>query len=605
MTQLILGRLIVACALALGLISVSTIPALALESVKVRLINTSNEDLKKSLQAASLSNSLLSQDTVTVHETVAAAQTDYTRIVEALYAQGYYSAVVRITLDGQEAADVDPFNLPSRVNKLRILVEPGKRFKFGTADIRPLAPGSSQPEEFATGEPALATQVRTAVQAAVDGWREAGYAKATVVDQSITANHSDARLNVSVQVSPGPKLTFGDVVVSGTSTVRPGRVRQIAGLPRGEQFDPNAVSKGAERLRKTGTFQSVQLVEAETPNPDGSLDFGVTVIDRKPRRIGGGAEVSTLDGVTLTGYWLHRNIFGGAGRFSIDGKITQLAAPDLSPDYTLTFRFEKPAVYGPETLFFAELALAHEDEPDYLETKSELTFGASREFSEHLTGELGVSASDHRVTDYLEGSDETRELFVYSLPAKLAYDRRDDILDTHSGYYLSASLTPFHVTRESENGTLFEFDGRFFGSLGAEEQTVLAGRLQLGSLTGPSAVDAPPGYLFYSGGGGTVRGQPYESLGADHDGRSLGGRALAVMSTEVRYSVTDTIGVVGFADAGFVGADSFEDGNWHAGAGLGVRYKTPVGPIRVDAAVPVSGDTGNGLQLYIGIGQAF
>lgn len=601
MIQLSSGRLLLAGAMAFQLAN----SALALETVDFKLLNSSDEDLEASLVSASLSSGLLANDEKTPYDVVAAAQSDYSRLVEALYAQGYYSAVVRITLDGKEAAKVDPFNLPSQVNEIKISVDPGELFEFGTAQVGPLAPGTTKPEEFETGQSALATVVRGAARKAVNDWRSAGYAKAQVIDQSITAEHANSRLNVTIAIDPGPKLTFGDVTVTGESKTKPARVRQIAGIPRGEVYDPDAVKKGADRLRRTGTFKSVQVTEAETPDPDGSLDLGIAVIDRKPRRIGGGAELSTDEGVTLTGYWLHRNLFGGAERFSIDGKVTQLGTEKQNMDYSLIFRFEKPAVYGADTLFFSQLSFELEDEPDYIDHMVELTFGASREFSPYLTGELGVGVSYHEITDIYDGTRETRELFLYSLPAKLIYDRRDNTLDTQNGFFISAELTPFYEQYKSQTGGLFEMDARAFSSFGAEDSTVLAGRLQLGSLVGPDAVDAPPGYLFYSGGGGTVRGQPYESLGANQDGRSLGGKALAVLSGEVRYSITDTIGVVGFADAGFVGADSFDEGEWHAGAGLGMRYKTPIGPIRVDAAFPVSGETSKKMQLYIGIGQAF
>ena len=112
---------------------------------------------------------------------------------------------------------------------------------------------------------------------------------------------------------------------------------------------------------------------------------------------------------------------------------------------------------------------------------------------------------------------------------------------------------------------------------------------------------------WQSGGGGTVRGQPYRSLDAAYDGTDLGGRSFAGLSGELRVGVTETISVVGFYDTGFVGPDpgSFEDGNWHAGAGLGLRYDTTIGPLRLDVAGPVSGETGDGVQIYLGIGQAF
>ncbi len=137
---------------------------------------------------------------------------------------------------------------------------------------------------------------------------------------------------------------------------------------------------------------------------------------------------------------------------------------------------------------------------------------------------------------------------------------------------------------------------------------MLAGRLQWGSVIGSGLFQTHPDILFLSGGGGTVRGQPYQSLGIDLGPNStIGGRSFLGTMLELRTNFTDTLGGVVFADAGYIGPDSFPDGSgeWHAGAGIGVRYNTGIGPLRVDLAAPVRGDTGEGLQLYIGIGQAF
>src|SRR5690606_23497452 len=117
---------------------------------------------------------------------------------------------------------------------------------------------------------------------------------------------------------------------------------------------------------------------------------------------------------------------------------------------------------------------------------------------------------------------------------------------------------------------------------------------------------------FWSGGGGTVRGQPYQSLGVPLARSALlsvqtGGMSFAAASAELRAAITDRIGAAAFYDAGFVGIDELfgGTGQWHAGAGIGLRYNTGIGPIRVDVAVPVSGPTGDGVQIYVGIGQAF
>ena len=458
---------------------------------------------------------------------------------------------------------------------------------------------------LAPGEPALATVVRDAARGAVEDWRETGYAKARIADPSITARHQQAKLDVAVAIDPGPRLRFGDVTVSGDSAVRAARIRQIAGVPRGALFMPSEVETAANRLRETGTFASVQIVEADQPNADGTLDMEISVVDRKPRRIGGGIELSSLDGLTVSGFWLHRNIFGGAERLRFDGEVAQIGGAGQGIDYSLSMRLEKPAVYGPDTMFYAEAGLSRADEPDFLTDRAELTLGVSREFSKTLTGDLGISVSYAEITDrYRNLPNQTREMLLFSLPAALTWDRRHDPLDATDGYYLKAELEPFYNQTRGEFGGRFALDARAYRAVG--ERAVLAGRLQLGSYGGTDAIHAPPDMLFYSGGGGTVRGQPYQSLDADYGGVRLGGRSLAVLSTEARIGVTDTIGVVAFADYGVVGSDSFGGASdWHAGAGLGVRYKTPVGPIRLDVADPVGGGTGDGVQIYIGIGQAF
>lgn len=595
-----LKRCVITAGLALATMSLAS-ASLALEAYELDLSIGNDDPLQDELIAASVLRTLENAEDSTPRDVIAAAQTDYTRLLEALYANGYYSGRISILLDGREAATIDPFDVPSDFRAAKILVDPGPLFTFGTARIAPLA----KPQPALTpGAPALATTVRDAAQGAVSDWRDVGHAKARIAGQDITARHQAAKLDVEVSVDPGPRLRFGNVTVSGDSDVREARIRQIAGLPRGEVYMPAEVETAANRLRRTGTFTSVQITEAAAPNADGTLDMDIAVVDRKPRRIGAGVELSSIDGVTVSGFWLHRNFFGGAERLRIEGEVAQLGGAGQGIDYSLMMRFEKPAVYGANTMFYAQAEIAREDEPDYLSDRAELTLGVSREFSPQLTGDLGVSVSYAQITDRFAKPFTTREMLLFSLPTALTWDTRDDALDATKGYYLMAELEPFYESNQGDAGARFALDGRAYRSFG--DRTVLAGRLQLGSYTGTAAVDAPPDFLFYSGGGGTVRGQPYQSLDADYGGVSLGGRSFAALSAELRVGVTEKIGVVAFADAGYVGTESLGGtGDMHAGAGLGVRYKTPVGPIRFDVAGPVAGDTGDGVHVYIGIGQAF
>ncbi len=594
------------------LAAASPMPAAAFEQVVLRLPRADElPELRTSLVDALLLGTLPDEARTDGDEVLAAAQADYARLLEALYAQGFYGASVRILLDGREAATIAPLNAPDTVDSVQVIVEPGARFDLGVTDIAPRPPTAEPFEDFRTGAPALATTVRDAAQSTVEGWEELGFAKAQVTDQDIIARHERNRLDVIVRVAPGPRLRFGDVTVGGQSAVRAPRVRQIAGIPRGETFSPDAVERAADRLRSTGTFRSATITEAEEPNADGTLDFTIDVIDREPRRIGAGAEISSLQGLTLTGFWLHRNILGGAERLRIEGEAAQLGGTSGGPDYSLSARFEKPAVYGPDTRFFALAAIEYTDEPDYIDQTVRLELGATREFSDALTGSLGIALRNSRITDRFlprdaDGDYPEREFTLLSFPTSLEWDLRDSALNATEGYFLRAEVEPFAVVSgDGDSGARTELDARAYYSVG--ENVVLAARGQLGAVVGPDALDAPPEFLFYSGGGGTVRGQPFRSLDAEYDGIDLGGRSFAGLSGEVRVDVRENISVVGFYDVGYVGSEpfGFDDGDWHSGAGLGLRYDTTIGPLRLDVAGPVSGGTGEGVQIYLGIGQAF
>jgi len=595
------------------LVCLAPSPTLALDRAEVVLTNGGSDRLKDRLSAGSLVMAADRDGVSDPQDILAAAQADYRRMVDLLYASGYYSGTVNIRIDGREAAEIPPLNPPSSIGVAEIRVDPGPRFTFGLAEIGPLAPGRRPSEEFRRGAIARATAISDAAREAVDDWRSAGHAKADITSQQVTAIHPEARLDARIGLTPGPAATFGTVTIQEGGAVRPTAIRRIAGVPEGARYDPEDVAKAAQRLRRTGAFRSVALTEADLLNPDNTLDIGIAVVDERPRRFGFGTEIASDTGLGLNGFWMHRNFLGGAERFRVEGSIDGIGTDTGGLNYGLSARFDRPAVYGPDTGFFAVVGLEQLDEEFFLTERIFAGVGVTRTFSDTLQGELGLRLEHSRVTSrflprMVGGRFPVREFTLVSLPGALTWDRRDDILNPTEGTYFKAEATPFIDTDGNDSGGRLRFDARLYQALGSNDRIVLAGRAQLGSLFGPDILDTPPDFLFYSGGGGTVRGQPFQSLFVDlGGGRGIGGRSFMGVSGEVRAKVTDTISVVGFADAGYIGEETFYDGSgrWHSGAGLGLRYDTTVGPIRLDVAGPLGGDTGDGVQIYIGIGQAF
>lgn len=583
-------------------------PAVALDQLAFRVAGD-DAALEKELKAASLLMAAEAEGRTDPRDLVATALAEYERLLNTLYASGRYGAVIHIRLDGAEAASIPNFAVPDRVRRISVDVTPGRQFHFGVAEITPLAPGRAQIDGFRTGEPARSTVVMDAVASGVDGWREAGHAKAAPRDQDLVADHATGLLNARVWLDPGPLVRFGALRLGGgPSYVRAERIRRIAGLPTGTVFSPEELAAAAERLRRTGAFASVSMREAERLGPENEMDILLRVADMKPRRFGFGAELSSIEGLGLTGFWLHRNLFGGAERFRFDAAVSGITPSLGNLDVELAARLDIPAAFGTDTDAYVLGEAAMLREPTYRAWTGEAGAGIHRYFSNTLEGEIGLGYAFSRVTD----SQGTRNFNILKVPASVTWDRRNDPLDATRGFYLGGELTPFYELTHGA-GAWGLMDARAYRGFGENDRFVLAARVQAGTVLGPSPANTQPEFLFYSGGGGTVRGQAYQSLSFPAaGGGSIGGQAFVGGQFELRVKATDKIGVVGFFDAGYLGAGGFFDAAnaWHSGAGVGLRYHTGLGPIRLDVGYPVTGGTLSpnplrNVQLYVGIGQAF
>lgn len=585
----------------------STGPAAALDVLRFSTPGAS-DGLRQSLRAASLLLGAEAEKKTDAQTLFASARADYARLIGALYADGYYAGVIRILIDGREAADIDPLDAPDQISRIEVSVTPGPQFTFSAARMKPYARGTNLPGEYRDTLVAKSTAIRAAAKAGVEGWRDIGHAKAEVSGQSIVADHRSNTLRSEILLRPGPVVRFGKLNVTGYERMRIERIRKIAGFPTGEVYSPAEIETVGKRLRRTGVFSSVVVREPAALGPDDTLDVDLVLSEAKLHRFGLGAEVSGTEGLSLSGYWLHRNLFGGGEPLKFDAAVNRIGGSGNDLDYNLGLRIDRPATPVTDASAFAELRFERVDLADWRVDSQNVAFGLTRILSDQLSAEASLSYANATATDAI-GSLNYKWL---SLPVGLTWDRRDTPVSAQKGFYLKAGLTPFLGSGNTGSGAQITTDARYYKSFGADKGIVLAGRAQLGTVTGASIMDTPPALLFLSGGGGTVRGQPYQSLDVTvprPGGGTIdtGGASFVGLSGEVRVRVTERIGAVAFYDVGHISTGDFFSGTQksHSGAGLGMRYDTGFGPIRLDVGAPVSGSTGTGVQVYIGIGQAF
>ncbi len=595
------------------------------QTVEIVLPRNVEEDLRATLENASLALSLTvledGREQPSATDFIAAARADYRRILTGLYAEGRYGGTISITADGREVSGIAPLDAPDVLGGIVITVTPGPEFVFGQAEVVPLAGQTVLPGGFAPGEVARAEAIRAAVSAATAQWRAEGYPRVAPGAQQITANHPGSTLDARVEIVTGPQLRFGPLAVTGNEAVRTQRIVEIAGLPEGEIYSPRELDRAQTRLRRAGAFSAVALIERETDGPDGTLPITAQITEAAPRRIGFGAEYSTLDGVTLSAFWLHRNLLGGAERFRIDGEVSGIETGNIERaadgedgvDYRIALAFSRPATFRPDIDLTLNFEIGVEDEPRYYLEQISASGGLLQYSTDTLTLEAGLGVLIARE----ETPTRDRDYTLITAPLSGTLDRRDKALDPTSGYYLDLDVTPFvGVSGDAGSGARLLADARAYYSFGADARFTLAARGQIGSVVGADVTEAPADYLFYSGGGGTVRGLPYQSLGLTYlanfgDGvvvAETGGASFVGAQFEARVGVTDAISLVGFYDFGMVGPDAVPrtGDDYHAGAGFGLRYDTGIGPIRLDVATPVTGDDAyENVEFYIGIGQAF
>lgn len=555
---------------------------------------------------------------------LAKARGDYRKILAALYAEGRYGGTISITVNGEEAANIRPdTELPDK-SAIVITIDTGPEYHFGEANIHVLAPQTDDrkdkvpsPEDsgYATGDVAKSGAVLKAEQVAVEGWRQQGYAKAAVKGRDVVADHETHIVDSKIEIDPGRKATFGPLTVKNVSKkprMDSAYIAWMTGIRQGAEYDPDDIAKANKRLARLDVFRAANVREAEKIEPDGSLPLNLVVQERPPRRFGIGGSYSTLDGAGVEAYWMHRNLFGHAERLRFDARISGIGGnqdDSYNPknfSYLLGTTFTRPGVITPDTDFVASLKGQREVLDNYTTTGVTGQVGLTHVFNDELSGRIYFNAAQTKSEDDYFGN---RDFTTVGFLGGLLYDSRDNKSNPKHGLYGEAILEPVYEIQYGNFIGKMTLEGRSYFALDSRDRYIIATRAKIGTITGPDAKEIPSDMLFFAGGGGSVRGYGYRNIGIKKDtGDTIGGRSLVEGSAELRTMITDTIGVVGFVDAGVVGEDSYPDfsENTKIGAGLGARYMTGLGPLRFDVAVPLDKESGDpDIGFYIGIGQAF
>ena len=551
---------------------------------------------------------------------IARARGDVDRLRAALESQGYYAGQIRIAVLGRPLDDPALPDLldraPAAPVPVAVAVQTGPRFTLRRVEARGAVPDGLA-LGLEPGAPAVAADVMAARDRLLMALRARGFALAKVGEPVATLDPAARALDVAVPVETGPRVDLGSIAVRGLDRVEEDFVRRRLLVHRGERFDPARIEEARLDLAQLGVFSGVAVRAAERLDAAGQLPLTFELTERPRRAVSVTAAWSTDLGGSVGATFQHRNLFGRAEQLNLGAAATQLGgSATRSPGYDVNAGLTKPDFLARDQSLQFILRAVKEDLDAYDRTAFIGGVAVSRKFSRVWTASLGLTATQSRVTQ--EGQSFDYQLLA--LPIGLRYDTTgvEGLLDATRGIRAAAAITPTHAFGDaSERGdatfALLQVSGSTYLDVGSylggqEGRGVLALRGLVGSAQGASTFELPPDQRFYAGGGGTVRGYKYQSIGPRFpSGRPTGGTAVTAATVEYRQRIGESFGAAVFVDAGQVNTTSAPfTGDLRVGAGVGARYYTAIGPIRLDVAVPLDKRRRDDIvQVYIGLGQAF
>ena len=542
---------------------------------------------------------------------IARARDDQANLIAKLYEEARYGGVVTIFIGGRQLETMSFTDaVAPRGGKIAvtITVSPGPIFRFGNVDVDGSTSRQAASDAGLTrGSFASSRTILAGETAIVTAWKRAGHPYARVSGRKVVADHATKAVDVSIDVVPGPVARLGRTVIVGAQDVDADFLARQADIPEGEIYGPDILEKSRKNLAKLEALASVSVRVAEAPGPDGVVPVIIDVSERKFRTVGVGATYSSTEGAGAEAYWMHRNLFGEAETLKVQAQVGRVFEASHWDQYDASFSvlFGKPGIWGPDTRLDLRAAVLQEDPDPYYRRGIVLEGLVSREMTDFLTLTGGLAYDWARTDDAFGWHDYS----TLSTPLIAKYDNRDNALDPTSGIFARLRGEPqFELT---SNSLFFTADSelRVYRTLDEDGRFVLAARGMAGSIFGADIVEIPPHHKFYAGGAGSVRGYAYLNVGPRIEGYgATGGLARVEGSLEARIKVTETIGLVPFVDVGLVteNSDFGGDEEFAVGVGLGLRYYTSVGPLRLDVAVPLEPRPSDpDFAVYVGIGQAF
>ena len=616
------GRLPIHLLLIVGLLLLVAYPARGADPqpYNFEIAKTGNDELDAALKQSSYLYTLRKNAPVEPFALVARANEDVPRLVTTLQSFGYYQGRAAILISKRALTDPGLVAALDAVPKGQAVGVYAYIDKGALYHLRRIVIDGQVPKDalsklgLESGQPAVSGDVIAGATRLLTALEEEGYALAKVDPPVAYADDAAHVLDISFKVNTGPKVDIGKVNITGLHDVDEDVVRTALAIGPGTPYRPSKIEDARKSVLALGTFSGADVRAAETLDPQGRIPLVLDISERPRHAVSISAAYSTDLGISGGVTWSDRNLLGGAEQLNLSANINGIGGTAASTlGYNVTAQFQRPEFLAHDQTFEVDVGGIKQKLDAYDQTAQTAAVLLKRRFSTLWSGSVGLSLEHDDITQ--EKVPRTYELL--SVPLTVTYDSTElsgVLQDPTHGVRTAVTLTPTQAFGHSKATFLsMQAGGAAYidlSLLGIEKPTdgVLAFRAIVASIAGAGQFDLPPDRRLYAGGSATVRGYRYQSIGPLFpDNKPIGGTAMDAGTIEFRQHLFGDFGAAAFIDAGQANATGVPfEGALRVGAGVGVRYYTPIGPIRVDFALPLTRiRSSDAFEIYIGLGQAF
>ncbi len=527
---------------------------------------------------------------------------DLPALIETLHAFSYYEAVI------------EPILHPEPAGSYQVLMRivPGPQYTLSSyevysessqcdalAKIRECPSFSPKRLGLLIGKPAHSFEIVNGELNILTLLSECGYPLASITKRRVEVDMKTKEVRAAACIDEGERALFGASTFFGLQSVKPLFVKEKIGWKEGEIYDSSLIEKTQERLLKSELFSSVYISHEETLNALGEMPMKIRVAEAKHQRVSLGGFWGTVDGPGFTFNWIHRNIGGMGDVLSAKGDVSRRFIAGK-------FAYKKNdfLTFGQTYRAFGELS--RENINPYLS----FIYRGAQYIDRNLDPETSFSAGMKLEHINVSKSAVSGTYLLLGVPLFFRYENIDDALDPTQGVALIYSATPYQsLFFSNQHFVKQRLTGNFYIPFGHRRFT-LALRAQFGSIAGATQKNVPMPKLFLGASENDLRGFRYKTVSPLNASKQpYGGRSAILTTAEIRWRVTKTIGLVPFADFGTVSFSqwpNFTD-TWYKSVGIGFRYFTFFGPLRLDAGFPLNRRSGvdHRYQIYASVGQTF